>query len=91
MLQALLRTMTEMADSKKAGYSILATIILAVLIVYFKVDSETAGVIVAPLVVGTVAQAHVDAAEKKSQTPAATGPVNIGEVKTDATPPAPAS
>lgn len=61
LLQALLRTFTETADSKKAFYSFLATALLAVLILHFKVDPVIAGVIVGPLVVLTGTQAHVDA------------------------------
>lgn len=84
MLQALWRTATEMADSKKAGYSFLASIMLAVLIVWLHVDATTAGIIVGPLVVGALGQAHVDAqAAKAKGAPVIAGPV-IGELKTGA-------
>lgn len=73
MLKALSSTITELADSKKAAYSFAATLVMAVLIVAFKVDRETAAFIVAPLVAGAVAQAHVDAAAAKGpQAPSAT-------------------
>lgn len=88
MLPALIRTITELLDSKKATYSFVATIVMAVLIVYFKVDRETALFIVSPLVAGTVAQAHVDAAAAKKGTPTSSIALNaIAEpVRVDAPP-----
>lgn len=69
MLKALYSTMTELADSKKAAYAFAATIMLAVLIVYFKVDRETALFVVSPLGLGLAGQAHVDAAAARSPKP----------------------
>lgn len=61
MLQALLRTTTEILDSKKAAYSFIATSIAVVLHVKFGVSAENALVLVSPLALATAAQAHVDA------------------------------
>lgn len=87
MLQALIRTITELLDSKKAAYSFVASIGASVLHLYFGVSVTDSLLLVSPLVAGTVAQAHVDAkqAGSTSQAPAAdaTAAVTI-------TPPAPA-
>lgn len=61
MLQALLRTTTEILDSKKAAYSFIATGIAVVLHVKFGVAPENALLLVSPLALATAAQAHVDA------------------------------
>ena len=61
MIKALARTMTEILDSKKAAYSFIATAFAAVLHLYFGVSPENALLLVSPLGVATVAQAHVDA------------------------------
>ena len=69
MLPAFLRTLTELLDSKKAAYSFVACFVLAILIVYLKVDRETALIIVSPLLGGAALQAHVDASAAKSPKP----------------------
>jgi hypothetical protein len=61
MLQALIRTLTEVLDSKKAAYSFLATAITIVLHLKFGVTVEDALLMVSPLGLATAAQAHVDA------------------------------
>jgi len=61
MLQALLRTIIELLDSKKAAYSFLAAAIAIVLHLKFGVSIEDAILLVSPLGLATVAQAHVDA------------------------------
>jgi hypothetical protein len=87
MLQALYRTLTETADSKKAFYSFIATVIMAVCLVVLKTSPEIAAMIAGPFMVATGAQAHVDAAEKKAQAPAPAPAVDVGPVVV--TPPAP--
>lgn len=66
MLQALRRTITEILDSKKAIYSLIAVAIMVVLHVYFGITVQDALLLVSPLGVATLAQAHVDAARMKS-------------------------
>ena len=61
MLPALLSTITELLDSKKAAYSFIATIIACVLHLHFAVDPMNAMLLVSPLGAATLAQAHVDA------------------------------
>lgn len=61
MLQALVRTITELLDSKKAAYSFIASIGASFLHLYFGVSVADSLLLVSPLVAGTVAQAHVDA------------------------------
>ena len=68
MLQAINRTITELLDSKKAAYSFLATIVASVLHLYFGIDVQNALLLVSPLGVATLSQAHVDAAAAKSGT-----------------------
>jgi hypothetical protein len=68
MFQAIIRTITEMADSKKAAYSFLATIFASVLHLYFGVSVQEAMLLVSPLGLATVAQAHVDAKSASSNT-----------------------
>jgi hypothetical protein len=68
MLQAIVRTVTELLDSKKAAYSFIATIFASVLHLYFGVDVQNALLLVSPLGVATLSQAHVDAAAAKSGT-----------------------
>ena len=70
MLQALVRTITEILDSKKAAYSVLATALAVVLHLHFGVSPENALILVSPLGVATVAQAHVDAKRETSKTEA---------------------
>jgi hypothetical protein len=94
MFQALLTTITELLDSKKAAYSFIATILACVLHLYFGVSVESAFMLVSPLGVATLSQAHVDAAAAKSKaavsvaavavTPAAADPVVVSDAaKTD--------
>jgi hypothetical protein len=73
MLQALLRTIIELLDSKKAAYSFLAAAIAIVLHLKFGVSIEDAILLVSPLGLATVAQAHVDAqlASNKTERPPA--------------------
>lgn len=66
MFQALLRTATEILDSKKAAYSFIACIFASVLYLYFGVSVESALLLVSPLGLATAAQAHVDAASAKN-------------------------
>ena len=66
MLQAIIRTVTELLDSKKAAYSFLATIVASVLHLYYGVDVQNALLLVSPLGVATLSQAHVDAAAAKN-------------------------
>lgn len=61
ILRALVRTITEIADSKKAAYSFIAVAIAIVLHLEFGIAPEEALLLVSPLGVATVAQAHVDA------------------------------
>lgn len=61
MLQAFLRTTTEILDSKKAAYSFIAVGIAVMLHVKFGVTPENALLLVSPLGLATAAQAHVDA------------------------------
>jgi len=61
MLQALIRTITEILDSRKAAYSFIAVAVAVVLHLQFGVPPENAILLVSPLGVATVAQAHVDA------------------------------
>jgi hypothetical protein len=58
---ALLRTLTELLDSKKAAYSVLATATAIVLHLKFGVSIADALLLVSPLGLATAAQAHVDA------------------------------
>lgn len=66
MFQALVRTITELLDSKKAAYSFVAAIGASVLHLYFDVSVQDALLLVSPLGVATISQAHVDAAAAKS-------------------------
>lgn len=66
MLQAVTRTITEILDSKKAAYSFLAALGASVLHVYFGVSIQDALLLVSPLGVATVSEAHVDAAKAKN-------------------------
>lgn len=61
MLRALLRTATEIADSKKAAYSFLNIIFACVLHLNFGVNVQDALLLVSPLSFLTLAQAYVDA------------------------------
>jgi hypothetical protein len=65
MLQALIRTITEILDSKKAAYSFIATVGASVLHLYFGVSVQDAILLVSPLGLATLSQAHVDAAMAK--------------------------
>lgn len=72
MFRALLRTATEIADSKKAAYSFLNMIGACVLHLYFGVNVQDALLLVSPLSLLTLAQALVDmgAARQSKQGPA---------------------
>ena len=72
MLQALLRTTTEILDSKKAAYSFIAALAASVLHLYFQVSIQDALLLVSPLNIATLSQAHVDAASVKHAKPAKT-------------------
>lgn len=67
MFQATLRTITELLDSKKAAYAFIATITACVLHLYFGLSIDNALLLVSPLGVATLSQAHVDAATAKSK------------------------
>ncbi len=73
MLKALVRTITEILDSKKAAYSFIAVFATCVLHLHFGVSIENALLIVSPLGVATISQAHVDASAAK-QVKAAAAP-----------------
>lgn len=66
MLQALVRTIIELLDSKKAAYSFLASLGASILHLYFGVSIQDALLLVSPLGLATVSQAHVDAAAAKN-------------------------
>jgi len=88
MLQALIRTVTELLDSKKAAYSFIAALGASVLHLYFKLSIQDALLLVSPLGVATLSQAHVDAAVAKSAgsataTATATTDVSSGSGLTD--------
>ena len=77
MLQALLRTATEILDSRKAAYSFIAALFASVLHLYFNVPIENALLLASPLALATAAQAHVDASAAKqpaAKQPAAAAP-----------------
>ncbi len=61
MFRALLRTATEIADSKKAAYSFLNMIGACVLHLCFGVEVQDALLLVSPLSLLTLSQAYVDA------------------------------
>lgn len=74
MLKALISTITELLDSKKAAYSFVAAIGASVLHLYFGVSVQDSLLLVSPLVAATAAQAHVDAAAAKNAKPAEVTP-----------------
>lgn len=65
MLQALISTITELLDSKKAAYSFIAALGASVLHLCFGISVQEALLLVSPLGVATLSQAHVDAAAAK--------------------------
>lgn len=65
MLKALISTITELLDSKKAAYSFIAALGASVLHLYFEISVQDALLLVSPLGLATVSQAHVDAAAAK--------------------------
>ena len=65
MLKALLSTITELLDSKKAAYSFIAALGACVLHLYFEISVQDALLLVSPLGVATLSQAHVDATAAK--------------------------
>jgi hypothetical protein len=91
MLQAIVRTITELLDSKKAAYSFLATIFASVLHLYFGIDVQNALLLVSPLGVATLSQAHVDAAAAKNGTGATASTGSTGTTATVEGVPAPAT
>ena len=98
MLQALIRTITEILDSKKAAYSFIAVIGASALHLYFGVSVQEAILLVSPLSVLTLSQAHVDAAAAKqpkapitSDTVPAADPVPVAAPVDDAAPTSAAS
>ena len=70
MLKALISTITELLDSKKAAYSFIAALGASVLHLYFGVSVQDALLLVSPLGVATLSQAHVDASTAKYAKPA---------------------
>jgi len=82
MLKALQRTITEILDSKKAAYSFIAAAAASVLHLYFGVSVQDALLLVSPLGVATISQAHVDASAAKQPKAAVTAapaaPADVG-------------
>ena len=78
MMDALKSTVVELLDSKKAAYSFVATLLAICLIQFLHWPVETAMLVVAPLGVATLAQAHVDA---KANTPPIAAPVQVTTVE----------
>ena len=78
MLKALISTITELLDSKKAAYSFIAALGASVLHLYFEISVQDALLLVSPLGVATLSQAHVDAAAEKSKGAAASSVVAVG-------------
>lgn len=72
-LQALGSTIAEILDSKKWIGSYVAAIFAAVLHLYFGVSIENALLLVSPISLGVLGQAHVDASAAKGRTPSAVG------------------
>ena len=65
MFRALLRTATEICDSKKAAYSFMNMIGACVLHIVFDVRVQDALLLVSPLSFLTFAQAYVDAGQAR--------------------------
>ena len=65
MFKALISTITELLDSKKAAYSFIAALGASVLHLYFEVSVQDALLLMSPLGVATLSQAHVDASAAK--------------------------
>ena len=88
MLKALISTITELLDSKKAAYSFLATALAVVLHLQFGVSPESALILVSPLALATAAQAHVDAklGAARASTSTADTSSGSGAVTPDAVP-----
>ena len=72
-LQVLGGTLTELLDSKKWIGSYIAAIFAAVLHLCFGVSIENALLLVSPISLGVLGQAHVDAAAAKGRSPSAVG------------------
>jgi len=89
MLQALIRTVTELLDSKKCAYSFIATLGASVLHLYFKLSIQDALLLISPLGVATLSQAHVDAAAAKSGSSAAAATATVTATATEAAVPVP--
>ena len=90
MLKALISTITELLDSKKAAYSFIAALGASVLHLYFKVSVQESLLLVSPLGVATLSQAHVDAAAAKSGKSAAAVTAPVAATVTTTAEPAPA-
>lgn len=86
MLKALLSTITELLDSKKAAYSFIAALGASVLHLYFEISVQDALLLVSPLGVATLSQAHVDASAAKHSATGATTATVTAHVETTATP-----
>jgi hypothetical protein len=87
MLKALMRTTTEILDSKKAAYSFLAATIAIVLHLRFGVSPADALLLVSPLGLATAAQAHVDAKRGATNAPTTSTADTATETATPSTPP----
>jgi hypothetical protein len=84
MLKALVRTITEILDSKKAAYSFIAVFATCVLHLHFGVSIENALLLVSPLGVATISQAHVDAsAAKQPKAAVVTTPIEVATAPAD--------
>ncbi len=87
MLQAIIRTITELLDSKKAAYSFIAALGASVLHLYFGTSVQDALLLASPLGLATVSQAHVDAsAAKNTKQAGATTTTTFTETVEPATP-----
>ena len=84
MLKALFSTITELLDSKKAAYSFIAAIGASVLHLYFEVSVQDALLLVSPLGVATLSQAHVDATAAKHGQSGTTATVTASVTETAA-------
>jgi hypothetical protein len=89
MLKALISTITELLDSKKAAYSFIAALGASVLHLYFGTSVQDALLLVSPLGVATISQAHVDAAAAKNSMSSST--TVTATVETSAPPSVPAA
>ena len=86
MFDAFRRTIVELLDSKKAAYSFIAALGASVLHLYFEISVQDALLLVSPLGVATLSQAHVDAAAVKHSKPIAAAAADPVGVPTDVRP-----